>query len=349
LKREIMKTQDELEVKPGKKFATALAIIVVLVSVGSGLWPLPDFWTTDSGTPEPIVIRTTIQELAGLIYIAEDQSFFAQNGLNVTIHYCDTGLACVEGMADGEAEIAASAEYPVVGVVLKHGNISVIGSIDKYQGQYVAGRKDRGIEQVADLRKKKIGVARGTSTEFYLSRFLYLNSISLQDVTFVNVPPSQFADSIENGSVDAIIVPQVYLKPVEVRLGSNAVIWQAQSNQNAFGVLTCRNDWIASHPETINKLLKSLEQAENYALSHPTESKALLQKRLNYTDEYMAAVWPQNQYSLTLDMSLVTAMEDEGRWMIKNNLTSAEKIPDFRNYIYTKGLEEVKPEAVNIR
>jgi NitT/TauT family transport system substrate-binding protein len=48
-------------------------------------------------------------------------------------------------------------------------------------------------------------------------------------------------------------------------------------------------------------------------------------------------------------MSLVTAMEDEGRWMIKNNLTSAEKIPDFRNYIYTKGLEEVKPEAVNIR
>ncbi len=345
----IMQTRYELAVKPGKKFLAALAIITVLVLVGSGAWPFPNFGITNSGTPEPIFIRTTVQELAGLIYIAEDKGFFTQNGLNVTIHYCDTGLACVNGMANGEAEVAASAEYPVVGIVLKQGSISVIGSIDKYQGQYVVGRKDRGIEQVADLRKKKIGVARGTSTEFYLSRFLYLNNISLQDTTFVNVQPSQFADSIGNGSVDAIIVPQVYLKPVEERLGNDAVIWQAQSNQNAFGVLTCRNDWIASHPGTINKLLKSLEQAENYALNHPAESKAILQKRLNYTEEYMAAIWPRNQYSLTLDTSLLTAMEDEGRWMIANNLTSEKTIPNFIDYIYTKGLKEVKPESVNIR
>ena len=41
-------------------------------------------------------------------------------------------------------------------------------------------------------------------------------------------------------------------------------------------------------------------------------------------------------------------MEDEGRWMIDNNLTSEKTIPDFRGYIYTKGLEEVKPESLNI-
>jgi hypothetical protein len=41
-------------------------------------------------------------------------------------------------------------------------------------------------------------------------------------------------------------------------------------------------------------------------------------------------------------------MEDEGRWMINNNLTSEKTIPDFRDYIYLKGLDEVKPEAVNI-
>ena len=114
-------------------------------------------------------------------------------------------------MANGESDVAASSEYPVVGIVLKQENISVIGSIDKYQGQYIVGRKDRGIEHVADLRGKKIGVARGTITEFYLGRFLYLNNISLQDVTLMDVRPSQYADSIANGSMDAIIVPQVYL------------------------------------------------------------------------------------------------------------------------------------------
>jgi ABC-type nitrate/sulfonate/bicarbonate transport system substrate-binding protein len=197
-------------------------------------------------------------------------------------------------------------------------------------------------------RIKKIGVARGTSTEFYLGRFLYLNDISLENVTLVNVRPAQFADLIGNSSADAIIVPQAYLSQVEERLGGNAVIWQAQCNQNAFGVLTCRNDWIASHPETIGKVMESLIEAGKYEFSHPEESKAILQERLNYTGEYMAAIWPQQQYSLTLDMSLVTAMEDEGRWMINSNLTGVTTIPNFRKCIYTQGLEKISPEAVNI-
>lgn len=59
-------------------------------------------------------------------------------------------------------------------------------------------------------------------------------------------------------------------------------------------------------------------------------------------------MWPEHQFSLTLDQSLLIAMNDEGRWMIKNNLTTEKVIPDFRNYIYTEGLEEVEPGSVNI-
>jgi hypothetical protein len=29
-------------------------------------------------------------------------------------------------------------------------------------------------------------------------------------------------------------------------------------------------------------------------------------------------------------------------------MTGEKKIPDYRNYIYAKGLEEIKPESVNI-
>ncbi len=331
-----------------KKIVAGIVVIAIIALVGFGAWYLSNTQITDPGMLEPIAIKTTVQGLAGLIFIAEDEGIFSRNGLNATIFYCDTGLACVKGMTEGDAEIAASSEYPVVGLVLEQEDISAICSIDKYQGQYIVGRKDRGIEQVSDLRGKEIGVARGTITEFYLGRFLYLNNISLQDVTLQNVRPSQFVDSIGNGIVDAILVPQVYLIPVEERLGSNAIVWKAQSNQNAFGVLTCRDDWIASHPGTINKLLKSLVLAENYAISHPAESKAILQRRLNYTEEYMATTWLLHRYSVTLDQSLITAMEDEGRWMIENNLTREKQLPNFLDSVHEDGLKAIKPEAVNI-
>jgi hypothetical protein len=41
-------------------------------------------------------------------------------------------------------------------------------------------------------------------------------------------------------------------------------------------------------------------------------------------------------------------MEDEGRWMIANNMTNASNVPDLRNYIYEDGLEAVRPGSVNI-
>jgi NitT/TauT family transport system substrate-binding protein len=45
-------------------------------------------------------------------------------------------------------------------------------------------------------------------------------------------------------------------------------------------------------------------------------------------------VWSQNQFSLSLDQSLIVAMEDEARWMIKNSLTGEKQVPDFADYIH---------------
>jgi NitT/TauT family transport system substrate-binding protein len=106
--------------------------------------------------------------------------------------------------------------------------------------------------------------------------------------------------------------------------------------------------WINQHPELARQFLKSLAQAEEYITQHPAEAKKILQKRLKLDDTYIATVWSQNQFSLSLDQSLIAAMEDEARWMIKNNLTREKQIPDFMNYVYVDGLKAVKPEAVKI-
>lgn len=173
--------------------------------------------------------------------------------------------------------------------------------------------------------------------------------MSFQDVTIVDLPPAQYAQAFTNGSVDALVASKKYKDQIIGLLGTNVVVWPAQSSQPGFVLMTCRDDWAANHPETINKLLRSLVQAEQYSINHPDVAKAIVQKRLNYTDEYIATVWPNHQFSLSLDQSLLIAMNDEGRWMINNNLTSEKTMPNFRDYIYTKGLKEVKPESVNIR
>jgi ABC-type nitrate/sulfonate/bicarbonate transport system substrate-binding protein len=331
-----------------RSMVPGITFIVVGVLLVLGAWYLFNTPATYQGTTESITFGLPPTETAALAYIAQDQGYFADNGLNVTVKDYEPAIAGVDAMLKGEADLAGASEYAVVAKAFNKENICIIAAGDELQSNVIIGRKDRGIENVSDLRGKKIGITRGTNGEFYLSRFLSLHGIDLQDVSRVDVKPADFLNATANGDVDAILCWQPYVYEIQKQLGDNIVTWPAQSSQLVYGVIVCRDDWATEHPELIVRFLKSLDMAAKYTIDHPDESQAIVQKRLNFDDQYMAAVWPDNHFSLSLDQSLILAMEDEGRWMIANNLTDEKTIPDFSDYIYRKGMEDVKPESVNI-
>jgi NitT/TauT family transport system substrate-binding protein len=211
----------------------------------------------------------------------------------------------------------------------------------------LVGRKDRGIEEVLDLKGKRIGVALQTINEFYLSRFLELNGIDLGEVTLVDLKPAQFVDAIASGEVDALVAWQPYIHKI-MDQQPDIVIWPAQNHQEVFGLLVGRDEWLTGHGDTVERFIKSLEQAETFLLSHPDEARAIVQQWLGYDSEYIASVWLQHHFFLSLDYSLVVAMSDEAHWMIKNDLTTETVVPDFLDFIYTDGLDSVNPQAVTI-
>lgn len=215
-----------------KIVVAAIAVVFAIALVGSGQWSFPNSPTAYSGTPESITIGTAPLELAALIFIAGDQGFFTQNGLNVTIKNYDTALASVGGMEKGDADISVSTEYPIVTEAYKKENISVIGCIDKYQTTYLVGRKDRGIESVTDLKGKKIGLSRGGIGDFYLGRFLDLHGISLQDVTPVNIKSSQLLSALTNGSIDAAMVWNIDVN----KLGGNVESGRRKTARQPMGL-----------------------------------------------------------------------------------------------------------------
>jgi NitT/TauT family transport system substrate-binding protein len=301
-----------------------------------------------SGKLESITIGTAPLESSALIYIADDRHFFTDNGLSVTVRDYDTGASSYDGLLKGEVDIATPAEYPLIRAAFKGERVRAIASIDKVNYFYLIARKDKGINDISNLKGKKIGVVRKTIAEFYLGRFLDLSGINIGQVTLIDVSPSRSEDAIIKGEVHAIISRPPYISLIEERLGGNAVIWPGQSGQALYAILIGRNDWIGGRPETVRRLLRSLARAEEYVILYPAEAKAILQKKLNLTDQDVAKLWSENQFSLSLDQSLITAMEDEARWMIKNNLTTEKNVPDFLNYIYLDGLKAIKPEAVNV-
>ena len=58
---------------------------------------------------------------------------------------------------------------------------------------------------MSDLKGKRIGLPRQTSAEFYLGRYLQLNGINLDDVTLIDLKPTQVEESLTKGDVDAVL------------------------------------------------------------------------------------------------------------------------------------------------
>jgi NitT/TauT family transport system substrate-binding protein len=322
-------------------------IFILILAVGFCLW---SYQNNHSIKKDSIVVAYSPFEYMALLWIAEDRGFFSQNGIDLTLHKYRSGINAVDAMLNKEADISMGVtEFPVVEKAFGNEKIHIIGNIAKTDYVYVIGRKDRGIEKGSDLKGKRIGFKSGTILEYYLGRFLNLNGLNMQDITPVDLTDTLFwANAFSLNDIDAVLTVPPYSDSNIGHLGSNAIVWQAQDGQPLYSLIVATDGWIKNHPELAERFLRSLLQAEEYLLSHPAESKAIVQKQMNLNTANIERVWTQSQFSLLLDQTLIVTMEDEARWMIENKLTKTTSVPDFLDFIYFDALVKVKPEAVTI-
>ena len=323
----------------GKKtiiIATALLIAVIIIS---------SFVSLNSQMPnnsklESITVAYSPFESLALFWVAQEQGFFAQNGLNVTAIKYSSGATSLSGVINGEADIAVGpSEFPLVIRALNQANVQTIATISKSNFVYLVARADREINSVSDLKGKTIGTTFGTIAQYYLGRFLVLNGLKTEDVNLVDLrTPTDWVNAVVNGTIDAVATAQPYANLAKDGLGANAVTWSINSNQPQFTQAIATNKWIVDHPKLCNNFLKALYEAETFVDDHPAEAKTIVKQEMNFTDTYTETVWEQNQYFLSLDPALIQAMESEARWLISNKLTNQTVVPNFTSYIYTNGL-----------
>jgi ABC-type nitrate/sulfonate/bicarbonate transport system substrate-binding protein len=331
----------------GKKTIVIIAVLLIAVVILSSFIYLTS-QKQYTGDVQSITLGIYPSEYNSLIYIANDQQYFSANGLEVTFKSYPSGATAVHGMLNGEVDIATASEFVIANNALQNASLYALGTVSKYLNVYLIARNDTGISSVSDLEGKKIGLSIGTANQFFLGRFLEINGLNQSKVTLVNLNFAETPNALANGTVDAVVTNPPYTNQIQTLLDNKIGVWPLQSNQFGYFEATCSKNWAATHPDLIERFFKAIVQAESFNINHQDQAIALVAKDLNYTETYTASVWADYQYSVGLDQSFILLMQEEGRWLIRNNLTNATAIPDFLNFIYVDGLRSVKPQAVNI-
>ena len=320
-----------------------IGIIVVAVIIGGYFWlsqekPIEEEKYT--GDLEKITLAAYAGEAGALVYVALDQGYFEKNGLNVTIKDYGSGKAACNALIAGKADISTSAGFVFVSNSFDNPDLRILGTVATVEVKELVARKDKEITTTDDLIGKRIGVTKKSGGEFSLGRFLTFNGISLQDVELVDLKPSEIVEAVVNGDVGAGFTwdPNVY--NMKQALGDNAISWPGYSDFY-FLVLT-KKYWIENNPARAQRFMKSLLETEEYIKTNSKSSKEFVKKRFDYESDYIDYSWPKQAYAVILEQAMLIAFEDQARWRIKNNLTTAAEVPNYLNYIYLDALEELK-------
>jgi len=254
---------------------------------------------------------------AANLYIAIQQGYFAEEGLNVTPEVIQTASTAIPSLLNDELQLALMTSVPVVTAASKGLPIRVVSGNDRYP---VDGATDTtalvvtpgsNTKSVADLAGKTIAVVGLKSApELALRVVLETADVDPSTVKIVEISYPDMVSALQSNRVDGAFVVDPFLsqaraaglevisQPFTDGLGGmNALLWVAN---NAF---------LQSNPTTAGKFATAIEKAEEYANQNPEAVRAVLPQFTSLSAETIAnSVIPQ--YDASIDTEDIQAYVD---------------------------------------
>jgi sulfonate transport system substrate-binding protein len=123
---------------------------------------------------------------------------------------------------------------------------------------------------VAELKGRKVAVAKGTSSHYFLVAALEKAGLKYEDITPVFLAPSDAPTALSRGDVSAWVVWDPYLALAQKKLNGK-VIAALGPDIKSNNFLVARRGFASEYPETLKDILTQLGTIGVWAQSHRNE------------------------------------------------------------------------------
>jgi len=227
----------------------------------------------DGRTP-PKEIRFAYQR-GGILVIAQQQrvleKFFQPAGIQPVWKLFSYGNPALEAVNVGSMDFSSTGNTPIIfaqaaGFDLQY--VAMLPSGDGGEGIVVL--PSSGLHHVGELKGKKVAVAKGTSSHYFLVAALEKAGLRYEDVTPVFLAPSDAPGALARGDVSAWTVWDPYLALAERKLNGQ-VIEALGPSIKSYNFLVVRRGFANDYPETLKDVFTQLRTIGSWAQSHRDE------------------------------------------------------------------------------
>jgi ABC-type nitrate/sulfonate/bicarbonate transport system substrate-binding protein len=332
-KRTFMKKTDR------PTFITKICLCLCL-SVSFLAWPLAQ------AQPAQQTLALAMLPHAAPVLIADVEGYFAAEGLNLKVIDCVNGRRCLKHLTDGQAQYATVADTPIALLGFSAKDFAVVATTTtSARENKLMVHGESGIRSPANLVGKRLGIVKGTTSQYFADVFLRFYGIDPRDVTLVALDPTDPVGPLQRRDVDAASLYQPHGQRAKEALGPLALILPSPK---VFTVTFNLVSVPGASDEEIKRLLRAVQRAQRLIASEPAKARAIVAARLKQDPKVVDAIWADFDFALGLHQPLINTLEAQARWAQREGQVLPAALPDFLDLMRPEPLRSLDRRAVTL-
>jgi sulfonate transport system substrate-binding protein len=196
---------------------------------------------------------------------------FARDGISIRWVQTLGSNKALEFLNAGSIDLGSTAGAAALVAKINGNPIKSIYVYSRPEWTALVTRKDTGINQIADLKGKRVAVTRGTDPHIFLVRALQSVGLTEKDITPVLLQHPDGKTALIRGDVQAWAGLDPMMAQAEVEDGARLFFRKPEAN--TWGILNVREEFLKDHPDLVRRVLAVYEEARKYSLADYNEVK----------------------------------------------------------------------------
>lgn len=224
-----------------------------------------------------------------LNYLAQEKGFFEDNGVKVELVWVDGYDEIFEKVTSGELNVW---NFTLLDAIANHKKMDSGQAIlvQDYSAGADAVATLSQMNNISELKGKRVGVEKGTVGEFFLNVLLNKEGLVLKDVELIDIASENILTSLKEGKIDAGVCYEPC--PSDILAVGGKIIKDSKEEKNLIvDLYVAKKEHVAQHKDAYIRALTAIIDAGNYFNEHPDESAEIMQEVLDMPKEEIIATF----------------------------------------------------------
>lgn len=256
--------------------AAAVAALTLLVAACGDDDEGSDAAGGEEGGGAPVEVNIGTQPWIGYgpLYIADDQGFDTDNGVDIKLTNFSNDADLESGFASGRFQAASNANNTLIRLADLGLDYKIV-LMEDISNEADAIIAEEGIDSIQDIEGQQVAYEEFSVSDVLFRYALSQEGVDYDTIDYVPIPASDAGTALVAGRVPVAVTYEPYLTAAEER-GANVIYTAAERPGLISDALAFNTEFAEQDPEAVAGVLRAWDQAVDFYNENTKEAQAII-------------------------------------------------------------------------